>query len=367
MKVAQLLYSGLGGHGSVVFSLLDADKSHAWQSSLGFLGIEPVLPAYAEACQIHGYSFEHFLAVRGKPWRTWPRIARWLNKSLPDAIILHGPNALFACLWHARRRRVPLIVVEHQNNGLKSKSAWVYSHLAMLLADYIVLLTPAYDQEMRLQLGFFYRSSKVRIVPNGIDTTRYAPVVRPVMPLKSIRLGMAARFIGTKRQDVLVMMMNELHHLMPDIEWQLSLAGTGETWSNVERLIYTEGVKSNTVLPGQLDEPKLIHWYQSLDIYLHASEGETLSTSLLQAMASGLPIVASDVPGIRNLLNANPVCGILIRNQNPKEFAKAVAELVKNPDHAESLAKTGRQIAVSAYSQNQMFAAYTKIVENNRC
>jgi len=51
MRVTQILYSGLGGHGSVVFSLLDADKKKEWQPALIFYGIEDVLPEYENVCR----------------------------------------------------------------------------------------------------------------------------------------------------------------------------------------------------------------------------------------------------------------------------------------------------------------------------
>lgn len=365
MKVAQVLYAGSGGHGSVVFSLLNADKNNEWQSVLGFLGIEPLLPAYAEACKRRSLPFKYFSATAGKPWKTWPEITRWLRDCRPNAIVLHSVTALLPCLWNARWRGVPLVVVEHQANALKRLGEWVFSFLAMLLADKVVLLTPAYEQELKVRLGWFYRPNKVRVIPNGIDTEQYSAQSRPVNAGRLVRLGMAARFTLTKRQDVLVEMMAELRQRAPDINWQLSLAGDGENWARVEKLVQSSGIKDSISLPGQLDEPTLIEWYQSLDIYLHASEGETLSTSLLQAMATALPIVASDVPGIRNLIADKVTCGLLVEKQAPQSFAESVIQLVEDPVIRGALANAGRSLVTSSYSQEEMFAGYSKLVHDH--
>jgi glycosyltransferase involved in cell wall biosynthesis len=363
IKVAQILYAGLGGHGSVVFSLLDSDKCHEWQPVLGFLGIESMSPTYVDACLTSDIPFSYFAATPGKPWKTWPSIFNWLFASEPEVILLHSVTALLPCWWFAHNRGVPLIVVEHQANSLKRRSDWLYSFLAMLLADRVIVLTPAYNQELRARLGLFYRSNKVVLIPNGIDTVKFKPSGRPFFTGQIVRLGMASRFTGIKRHDVLVKMMVELRERAPAINWQLSLAGDGESFSEIDQMVQYMGLESCVGLPGQLSDSAMINWYKSQDIYLHASEGETLSTALLQAMSTGLPIVASDVPGIRDLLLGESVCGVLIARQSPKGFAEAVIELTNSTASAKTLAQSGRKLVVSTYSQTKMFTGYAQMLK----
>lgn len=364
IQVVQFLYSGLGGHGSVVFSLLNADVHKQWCPLLGFVGIEPLSVSYTNTCAAAGIAHKYFAATVGKPWRTWLRIVQWLNSCRPDAILMHSVSLLLPCLVHSYLRGVPLVVVEHQANALKRRSEWVFSYLAMLLADKVVLLTPAYKQELKTRLGWGFRESKVKVIPNGIDTTKFTPHSRLVNQRKrSIRMGMASRFTPTKRQDVLVAMMNELRQCEPNIEWQLSLAGNGEKWGAIQKLVKNSNLENCIDLPGQIDEPELIKWYQSLDIYIHASEGETLSTALLQAMASGLPIVGSDVPGIRNLIASDVECGLLADQQIPESFAKLVIRLSKDRTVGDVLGIAGRNLAVSTYGQDKMFASYMNLFD----
>ena len=365
MKVAQLLYSGLGGHGSVVFSLLNADKQGRWQPLLGFLGIEPLSPTYAQVCEAQSIPYEYFAATAGQPWKTWPAIVRWLKSCQPNAIFLHSVTALLPCLWYGIYHKVPVIVVEHQCNALKRRIEWVYSHLAMLLAARVVVLTPAYRDELKQRLGIFYRDGKVQVIPNGIDTSRFTPEVR-LSPLnRTIRLGMASRFTKIKRHDILVEMISELRQRRPEIDWKLSLAGDGESWSGVRQMVQAQCLEGFISLPGQLDEQELIYWYQSLDIYVHASEGETLSTSLLQAMASALPIVASDVSGINNLIAGDIVCGILVLKQDSQGFADAVIQLTNEPGIAAELSRNGRKLVEVSYNSDRMFSYYMKLLNKH--
>jgi len=154
----------------------------------------------------------------------------------------------------------------------------------------------------------------------------------------------------------------QLHRKLPDIDWHLSLAGNGETWDRIHTMVVERGLQDCISLPGHLGEDELIAWFQSLDIYLHASSGETLSTSLLQAMAMGLPIVASDVPGIENLLSGELVCGVLVKNTIPESFAKAVVTIMNDEGFTKRLTEAARQRVVEAYSQEAMFDSYHKLI-----
>jgi len=365
LKVVQIIYSGLGGHGSVAFSLISADKTGSWCPILGFFGVEPPTESYVHFCREKAIPFAYFGVSGGKSWKGWPRIFRWLRASNPDAVILHSVTALLPCLIFARLRRARLVVVEHQDNALKNRSEWLFSRLSMLFADRVVVLTSGYDQELKERIGLFYRASKVRLIPNGVDISRFKPQSGKPDKLMAVHLGMAARFTRIKRHDVLIEMLEELRRKQPEINWRLSMPGAGDTWCELNARVNQEGLNSVIALPGHLNEDQLIDWYQSLDVYVHASEGETLSTAILQAMATALPIVASDVPGIRSLISGQTKCGLLVGGQQPGGFAEAVIQLAKDAGLRSSFGEAGRQLAEKDYSQNHMFALYNNLLVNN--
>ena len=364
MKITQLLYGGLGGHGSVAFSLLKADETNEWHPEMGFFGIEPLLPTYAENCSLNSIPFKYFPGSSGRSFKALIQIDRWLEERRSDVVILHSPTLIMACLWNRWIRHVPLIVVEHQANALKRRSELLASLLAMLLADKIVILTSAYAEELRNKLGNFYFDKKVVVIPNGIDTKLYSPFPKLLHSKRIIRMGMASRFMDSKRQNILVMMMLELKKLQPEFKWSLSLAGSGETYGSIQRLVNANGLEDDVELPGQLDERQLLKWYQSMDLYLHASDGETLSTAILQAMSMALPVIASDVAGIRNLLSVKPACGVLVDKSEPLNFAVEVLNLVNDWSAATNLGRNGRQLAITIYDNRRMFDAYNKVIRS---
>ncbi len=366
MNVLQILYSGLGGHGSVAFALAAAASAagdRGWRTGMVFLGIEPLLPEYEALCAQRTIPRHYIRATAGKPWRSWTGLFAALKAAAPDAIVLHSVKAILPCWLYARGRGLPVVAVEHQTNSLKTRSEWVASALLMLLADTVVVLTPDYRDALKRGLGPFWREDKVALIPNGIDIEAFAPGARRPLDGRPCVVGMAARFSAGKRQDRLVEAAARLRDADGADHWRLTLAGDGETRPELAARAAAAGLDGIVDFPGYLGDAPLKAWFETLDIYVHASDGETLSTSLLQAMAKGLPIVGSDVAGISDLLARAGGCGLLAADQSPEAFAAALRTLRQDPDLAQRLAAAGRRLAEDEFSQGAMFAAYRKVLE----
>jgi len=369
VKVVQILYSGLGGHGSVAFSLQAAAErartgaASDWAGGMIFLGIEPLLPEYVRLCAERGIPPTYVQARRGSPWRSWRGIFRALLGMAPDVIILHSVKTILPAWLFARFRGIPLVAVEHQPNSLKTRSEWVASRLLMRLADAVVVLTPDYEAALRRGLGKAWRGDKVHLIPNGIDTDLFAPSgSRPARQGRPLTVGMAARFSDTKRPELLVAAMAILRDRDGPDAWRLSLAGDGETRPDIVGQVATAGLADIVALPGYLGAEALRDWFGAIDIYAHASNGETLSTSILQALAMGLPILGSDAPGISDLLAMGEGCGIVAAAQSGEAFADSLQRLAGDDELAGTLAANARALAVRDYSQDGMFRAYEKVV-----
>ncbi|WP_456447429.1 glycosyltransferase family 4 protein [Thiolapillus sp.] len=365
MKVMQILYSGLGGHGSVAFSLHNAAVAAAsdWQESMMFVGIEPVLEIYERRCQEDAIPYRPVRSREGRPWRSWAAVYRGLCVERPDVLLLHSVKLFLPCWWYAWRHGAVLIGVEHQANALKSRSEWMVSRLLMRLAHGVVVLTREYREELNKAMGRAFRGNKVHVVPNGIDVECFAPRDHGTEEEEPVRaLGMAARFTPGKCQKVLVEAVEKLRTFHPGMDWQLWLAGEGETLESVKALVEERGLEKTVVFSGHLEEQDLPDWYRSLDIYVHASKGETLSTSLLQAMATGLPVVASDVPGISNLLGGAEQYGLLVEDNTPEAFARTLALLAGDEDLRMELSWRARKHVVCNYSHKIMFQKYQQVI-----
>jgi len=100
---------------------------------------------------------------------------------------------------------------------------------------------------------------------------------------------------------------------------------------------------------------------RSLDIYAHASLGETMSNSIMQAMAVGLPIIAGAVPGVTNMVV--PEVGVLYPSSDEQALEKEIAAFLDNKESVRHLAKAARAHALRQFDARQTARAYEGLGE----
>lgn len=348
----------------MVFSLFDADEFRRWQGQVLSFGIAGFLPSYRAFCLERGISVEEVISEGGAPLLSWARLFGALRRLKPQVVVLHSLTAILPVWLYCRLFGIHFVTVEHNANQVKTRLEWAASLFAQVLSDDLIYLTSEYAQEIRQKFGRL-ATSKFHIVPNGISLSEFFPVGKGASR-GYFRIGMAARFSHTKSQDILVESVDLLRSWGSKV--QLLLAGDGDTLeplrSQVERLGLTELVK----FVGYIEGSAIPEFLQSLDVYVHASRGETMSTALMQALACGLPIVASDISGIRNLLATEQVgepLGMLVQN-DPGEFAKAIDLLFHSEPLRLELAARGRDYACRHLSNRLQFQKYADIVDRLR-
>ncbi len=175
-------------------------------------------------------------------------------------------------------------------------------------------------------------------------------------------MGMAARFSFSKRQDLLVDVMSRLESLRPGLQFELSFAGDGDEFDRVRTLASNSPLASHIHFNGLLNEQQVVDWLADLDMYVHATDGETLSTSLLQAMATSLPIVASAIDGVTNLLGFAGEYGVCAAN-DADGFAHAILRIADSPELAEALGSRSRERVLTRYSNLVMLQSYLDSID----
>lgn len=318
-----------------------------------------MLVDYRTRCEAAGIPFASFAARQGCPWATWPSVYGWLKQVRPDAIICHGGSALLPALLYGRRRRIPVLAVEHTSIPARRRVEMLYTRLAMRHADAVAVLTQELADALRVRLGRAYREDRIAIIPSGVNTERFRPASTSRTRERAMRIGMAGRLTAVKHHNHLIAVVGELMRLRPEVNWQLSLAGDGEERGRLEAL--AERLPAGSVeFTGTLDEEGLANWYRGLDVYVHASKSEALSTAILQAMASELPVVASDVPGIAALLPPN--ASILLENGNVRVWADAISNLIESRERMVAIGRSARELCVRHYGIRQMHLAYDELI-----
>ncbi|MES2555992.1 MAG: glycosyltransferase family 4 protein [Bacteroidota bacterium] len=356
-RLCQVLYSGLGGHGSVVFSLISADVQHDFEHSLVFYGIEPTRDAYLTLAEKYGVSTATILKNRGLDLKSWRKVYRQLYSSTPAVILLHSTNLILPVARYCRKHHAKLIVVEHTPDAMKRRIEHQFSRWSAKHADQIVVLSRDYKQEYTARYGSHFEA-KLKVINNGIDVDVYQPVSQPENDNRII-ISMIGRFSSQKDQLTLIRAI----HLLNNPSVRLILAGSGDQLAACEAYVTENDLTEQVQFPGLLNEEELVLLLHQTTIYVHASLGETMPTSLMQAMSCRLPVIGSDIPGINNLITHNED-GLLVVKSNPEALSEQLNYLIENAAIRQELAKAAREKAVEQFSHHRMFDGYRQLINS---
>lgn len=355
--IVHVLFSGLGGHGSVVFSLIKASRGIV-RHDLVFVGTSDLLHEYRERCQREGIRFSHEITSGGADVGFQWRVFRRIMNSRPDSVVVHSTGSVVAALAaKLLRPRTRVVVVEHQSWGLRGKWHAVATALSLLAADQILVLNEDYVHRVRARFPRLSRRVPIDIVRNGIDTDTFSPAVLPATgPSEPLWIGMQSRIIPIKDHATLIRSVHRLR-FTNGLDVQLLLAGDGASRPDLESLVRDLDMGEWVRFLGMLDELDLVRFLQHLDVYVHASLGEAMSTALLQAMACGLPVVASEVPGITDLVAGHDVA-VLVHPRDPDALAGAIGSLIGDTARCQRLGAAARSYVTTGYGLEQMWASY---------
>ncbi len=361
MKVLHVLYSGLGGHGNVFFSLVSADNAKTFEHEALFNGVEDVRAEYKERCNYYNIPWNFVKKKPGLDIGYYKKLYRQIAKANAQIVFLHGGAAVIpAKLAKMFGKKIKTIVVrETQANHLKTTIDWIYLATAMLFSNKMVYLSTAYKQQVRSKLKILYKERDTVVIPNGIDLN-----VFNASPKKDgqavILLGMQSRLISIKDHITLLNAFALITDKLITVPVKLLIAGDGDYKETLITLTNTLHISDKVIFTGMLEEKQLVEFLHTVDIYIHSSLGETMSTAIMQAMACAKPIIASDVMGINNMIENN-ITGILVAPQNAAAMTSAILQLIHDKVLAAQLGANALSFAEKNYSNTIMLERYQSI------
>tara|TARA_A100001011_G_C14287939_1_gene834726 strand:- start:882 stop:1949 length:1068 start_codon:yes stop_codon:yes gene_type:complete len=354
VKILQCVYSGLGGNSAVAFSLVDGAKQLKKKIEFHFLfgGKEKLLQSHKIDCIKNDISFKYFKK------NVFFSLLRFLKSERFNVIIIHD-KLIFPYFIYKLFYRVKLIYVHHTPDETKRFIDWVSFIINSKLSDNVVLVSKRPKRNILIKLCNIF-GIKCNIINNGINTHKFQKKMKKVR--NHFLLGMAARFVKEKKQDILLNIIVKNIFYFRKNKIKLSLAGSGPTLKKYIKKTNMLKVNDCVKFEGNLNTSNLVKWYDKLDLYLHISEGETSSTSILQALSFGLPVVASKIEGNINLLKFNDRRPnmILVKNKNEKIFQKI--KIIKESKSVQKrLSINSRYSIKTFFSSKTMFNKYNKL------
>lgn len=192
----------------------------------------------------------------------------------------------------------------------------------------------AISQSVKRSIEYLY-NVECKMIYNAIDLKKYSDYKKDNYKISNgVKLINIARFSLWKNQEFLIDVMKILVQIRPDI--YLYLFGEGIEKGRVMRRVYRDGLDKNIVFMGVSDKlPTLLKDY---DMLVMSSMDEGFGLVVLEGMTIGLPIIISNVGGMKELIQQN-INGIIVEKFDPNIYAKAIIELIDDEEHRKKLGK----------------------------
>jgi len=281
------------------------------------------------------------------------------KKIQPDVIAAHSSKAGAIGRIIGRLLRIPTIFTAHSwsfTEGVPQKKQRMYRQLEKTVQPLTtkIITVSDYDRKLALTKGIA-PAHKMLTIHNGIEQLE-TPDRTERATNKHPNIIMVARFEAPKRQDLLVQALLEL----TDIPWHLQLIGDGSLRPQVENFVKDKGLSERvSFLGNQLDVSPLLAQSQ---IFVLLSDWEGLPISIIEAMRAGLPIIATNVGGVNELVTDDDN-GFLIPREDHSLLKHRMLQLLTNPALCEKMGDASERRFLRNFTFSPMYQKTVSIYE----
>jgi len=311
----------------------------------------------------------------GHLFRLFPRLVH-LFRELKPAIVHSRNLAALEVTVPAWLAGVPVrIHGEHGRDvgdldGSNKTYQWVRRAYNPFVTHWIAL---SRDLETYLTGRVGIPARKVTQICNGVDAERFHPAVPPAPTLEWCPfgspehwlVGTVGRMQAVKDQPQLARAFIRALQIAPELRSRLRLVmvGDGPLRAEAQEQLTAAGVADLAWLPGERhDVPDVL---RGLDCFVLPSLAEGISNTILEAMASGLPVIATRVGGNPELVQEGQT-GLLVPAGDPEAMARAIIDYACNPEQARAAGRAGRAEIERRFSLDAMVGAYGSLYDRCR-
>jgi glycosyltransferase involved in cell wall biosynthesis len=246
-----------------------------------------------------------------------------------------------------------------QTTQPKPRWHWWVQSVAQTAAEKI--LVPSESAARAARDWGLVAAAKIEVIPNAVDdslfrNTGFQPVPERAHGLESrVTVGFLGRLDPIKRVPDLVRAMALL-----DKRFCLEIFGEGAERSNIEREIDRSSLSGRVTLRGATAKPQAA--IQRFDVLVLPSQAEGFGLVLIEAMAAGVPVVATDVPGIRDVVR-HELTGLLVPVSSPTELARAIRRIAEDSSLSSKLVTQARNDVRQRFSWDAVLPEYRRLLD----
>jgi sugar transferase (PEP-CTERM/EpsH1 system associated) len=288
------------------------------------------------------------------------RLAALMRRERPHIVHTHAWGTLCEGLVAARLARVPVVVHgEHGTLNTKRRNLMV-QNWAWRRVDQVLSVSSTLATRMAAEVGF--PAAGIRTIRNGVDLSRFQQrsqsEARQLLGLDPTALvvGTVGRLVPVKNQALLLDAVAALQRR--NVRLTAVIVGDGPLKQELASRAEALGIAPSVRLLGE--RPDVERVLAAFDVFVLTSVSEGLSNTIQEAMASGLPVVATRVGGADELVDQDRT-GVLVPSNDPIALADALESLLVAPERRLTMARAARTRAQSEFSLDKMVGAYEEL------
>lgn len=283
------------------------------------------------------------------------QLCKELKQTKPDIVHTHLFGADTWGRLAAVLAKVPVIISTEHNMNLDY--GWLKKIIKLVLSlftDKIVAVSQAV-KEYSVAKGKI-KAAKIAVIYNGIDLTRFKfRGYHKIEPAK-ISAGVLARLAEQKGHKYLIEAIPLILAKYPG--FTLHIWGEGALRSELQVQAKDLAVSKNVMFQGKTGQPEKV--LPQLDLFIFPSVWEGLGIAVLEAQAVGLPVVASRIPGVDELIK-NKETGLLFAPKDPRAIAAAVLAVLDNEQLQQKIVKQAHDQVQTKFSLEKMVNSYSNL------
>jgi glycosyltransferase involved in cell wall biosynthesis len=279
-----------------------------------------------------------------------------------DIVFCEAQGAAFHALHKAVLGGRPRLAAAIYNSGIprfwwQRRSFFEpYLYTALKLADLVVC--PSDYSRANVSQAYSLDLSKTRALHGGVHESFLAQTPRAPGSGK-FSLLFCGRLNGKRPFKRLDTLLQAMPHVLQKHRAELKIIGTGWRYEEYVALAHSLGIQQEVHFLGHVDHSELPARYASADLFVLPSRMENFPLVLLEAMASGLPVVATAVGGVPELV-VHGETGLLVPPNDPLVLAQAINSLLDDPEGMRSMGARGRDTVRQRYTWDKVAERMTR-------
>lgn len=291
-----------------------------------------------------------------------------------DIVHAHAgnPPAPIAAYWYAKKKKKPFVVTYHGDGQwnwggfVRRMSVYFYNKYLLdkilFYADVIISPSEYYIDESRF-LGTY--RDKIAVIPNGINVDEFDIDYSKEECREKLGLAIDNKIILFLGQVIARKGVEYLIRAIPIILKEVSkrdfvfiIVGSGDFLDKAKNLVKSLDIEKFVVFTGKMPFNELVQAYKSVNIFVLSPLSEGMPTSILEAMYFGLPVVATDIPGVKDHFKD---VALLVPPKNEDRLAEAIVKLLDDEELRGRLLKAGKELVKSRYTWDVVAKEYESI------